>query len=160
MTPAMTKMSALLGGRALGAIVVVMASSVVLDAQQTPAGVFVVGDGIPVPLTAAPGDPERGRTIVLDRANGNCLICHRVPVPSEPFQGDIGPDLSGVGARLSPAQIRLRLVDQSRLNSATMMPPFYRVDGLTRVASRYKDEPVLPAAAIEDVVAYLVSLKD
>ena len=80
-------------------------------------------------------------------------------MPAETFQGNIGPDLRGVGGRLGEAQIRLRVVDQSRLNPATMMPPFYRVDDLTRVAARFKGLPVLSASAIEDVVAYLVSLK-
>ena len=125
-----------------------------------PSAITVAGDAIPAPLTTATPDAARGRAIVLDRAVGNCLICHQVPVPSEPFQGDIGPDLKDVGSRLNAGQIRLRLVDQSRLNPATMMPPLYRVHDLTRVAQRFKDAPVLTAAAIEDVVAYLVSLKD
>lgn len=124
-----------------------------------PFEILVVGDTIPVSLTGLPGDAVRGRAIVLDRAVGNCLICHQVPVPAETFQGNIGPDLRGVGGRLGEAQIRLRVVDQSRLNPATMMPPFYRVDDLTRVAARFKGLPVLSASAIEDVVAYLVSLK-
>ena len=128
-------------------------------AQQLP-DIKIASDAIPASLTGQPGDGARGRAIVLDRANGNCLICHQVPVPSEPFQGDIGPDLKGVGARLTAGQIRLRLVDQSRLNPATMMPPFYRIDRLTRVAARFKGTPVLPAAEIEDVVAYLATLKD
>ena len=125
-----------------------------------PAALALIGDAIPASLTGTSGDMARGRVIVLDRANGNCLICHHVPVGSEPFQGDIGPDLSGVGARLSEGQIRLRLVDQSRLNPATMMPPFYRVSDLTRVAQRYRGATVLSSAEIEDVVAYLVTLKD
>jgi L-cysteine S-thiosulfotransferase len=120
----------------------------------------VVGDAIPEPLSGKPGDPARGRRIVLDRELGNCLICHQVPEAGEPFQGDLGPDLAGVGRRLSPGQIRLRLVDQSRLNPATVMPPYHRVDGLNRVAARYKGRPVLSAEEIEDVVAYLATLKD
>jgi sulfur-oxidizing protein SoxX len=125
-----------------------------------PPAIVVIADEIRQPLTSTPPDATRGRAIVLDRANGNCLICHKVPVPSEPFQGDIGPDLTGVAKRLTVSQLRLRLVDQSRLNPATMMPPFYRVDGLTRVAPRYKEVPVLSAQDIEDVVAYLATLKD
>jgi len=125
-----------------------------------PNAVVVTADAILEPLTASPPDPTRGRTIVLDRANGNCLICHKVPVPAELFQGDLGPDLTGIGKRLTLPQLRLRLVDQSRLNPATMMPPFYRVDGLTRVAPRYKNMPVLSAQEIEDVVAYLATLRD
>ena len=119
----------------------------------------IVGDAIPSPLNALAGDPERGRKLVLDRENGNCLICHQVPVASEPNQGDIGPPLAGVGARLTPGQLRLRLVDESRLNPATLMPPYHRLDGLVRVAARYRTKPVFSAQEIEDVVAWLATLK-
>lgn len=117
----------------------------------------VVGDAIPEPLSGNTGDAERGRRIALDREVGNCLACHKLPEP-EPFQGDLGPDLRGIGLRLTPGQIRLRLVDQSRLNKATLMPPYHRVDGLVRIAGKYRGQPVLSAAEIEDVVAYLARL--
>jgi L-cysteine S-thiosulfotransferase len=129
-------------------------------AQTAPAAIVIVADTIPAPLSSAPADPTRGRAIVLDRANGNCLICHQVPEPGETFQGDLGPDLKGIGARLTAAQMRLRLVDQSRLNPVTLMPPFYRTEGLIRVAPKFAGQPVLKAGEIEDVIAYLVSLKD
>ena len=116
-----------------------------------PAGIVVSGDAIAAPLTGRPGDAARGRSIVLDRRVGNCLICHRAPVEGEAFQGDLGPDLAGVASRLGEGQIRLRLVDQSRINPATMMPPFHRTEGLRRVAERYRDMPVLTAGEIEDV---------
>jgi sulfur-oxidizing protein SoxX len=119
----------------------------------------VTGDEIARPLGGYAGDAERGRRIVLDRATGNCLICHRVPVPQEPFQGDMGPDLTGVGARLTAGQIRLRLVDPTRLNDLTVMPPYYRVDRLTRVAARFAGAPVLSAEEIEDVVRWLETLR-
>jgi sulfur-oxidizing protein SoxX len=119
----------------------------------------VVGDAIPDPLGGLGGDGGRGRAIVLDRAVGNCLICHQVPIPTEPFQGDIGPDLAGVGSRLTAGQLRLRLVDQSRLNPETIMPPYYRVDGLVRVARPFAGAPVLTAQDIEDVVRWLETLR-
>lgn len=123
--------------------------------QKTMPRFAVVGDAIPQPLTATAGDAARGRHIVLDREVGNCLICHRLPEQGEPFQGDLGPDLTGIGTRLSAGQLRLRLVDESRLNPATLMPPYYRVEGLNRVAAKYRGKPVLSAQDIEDVVAYL-----
>jgi sulfur-oxidizing protein SoxX len=131
--------------------------------EELPSGVArftVVGDAIPEPLSGVPGDPARGRQIVLDRELGNCLICHQVPEAGEPFQGDLGPNLAGVGRRLNRGQIRLRLVDQSRLNPATVMPPYHRIDGLNRVAAPYRGRPVLSAEQIEDVVAYLATLKE
>ncbi len=129
-------------------------------AVTAPGDIVVVGDAIPAPLTTTQPDAARGRAILLDRAKGNCLICHRLPVATEPFQGTIGPDLSGIGRRLTTSQIRLRLVDQSRLNAATLMPPLYRTAQLVRVDAHYRDKTVLSAIEIEDSVAYLASLKD
>jgi L-cysteine S-thiosulfotransferase len=120
----------------------------------------VAGDTIPAPLAGLAGNAVRGRKLVLERETGNCLICHQVPVTGEPSQGDLGPTLAGVGGRLTVGQLRYRLVDQSRLNPATMMPPYYRADRLTRVAPRFRDRPVFTAQDIEDVVAWLATLQD
>jgi L-cysteine S-thiosulfotransferase len=119
----------------------------------------VVGDAILQSLTSQGGDPQRGREVVVSRQLGNCLLCHRMPVSEERFQGNIGPDLSGVATRLSEGQIRLRIVDASRLNPATIMPPYYRVVGLQRVMAAYRDKPVLTAEQVEDVVAFLWTLR-
>ncbi len=121
---------------------------------------MVVEDAIPVPLTGAKGDPERGRAIVVNRQVGLCLLCHSGPFPEEKFQGTLAPDLKGTGGRWSEGQLRLRIVDSSRLNPDTIMPPYYRVDGLTRVAPSFRGKPVLTAEQIEDVVAYLVTMRD
>ena len=118
------------------------------------------GDAVPEPLSGLTGDAERGKAIVLDRRRGNCLICHAFPIEDEPFQGEIGPPMSGVASRLTKAQIRLRLIDQSRLNPETIMPPFYRVEGLTNVEPEYRGRPALDAQEIEDVVAYLGGLTE
>lgn len=120
----------------------------------------VVGDAIPDSLTGAPGDPAKGRAIVANRQVGLCLLCHSGPFPEERFQGTLAPDLSGAGTRWSPGQLRLRIVDSTRLNPATIMPPYYRVDGLDRVAPAFTGKPVLNAEQIEDVIAYLATLKD
>jgi sulfur-oxidizing protein SoxX len=119
----------------------------------------IVGDAIPDPLTAAPGDPERGRGIVASRQTGLCLLCHSGPFPDERLQGDLAPDLRGAGARWSEGQLRLRLIDSRRLNPATIMPSYYRIEGLTRFASAFRDKPVLSAEQIEDVVAFLTTLR-
>lgn len=120
----------------------------------------VVGDGAPEPLTSAPGDPARGRKIVVERQTGLCLLCHSGPFPEQRFQGDIGPDLTGVGERLSVAQLRLRIIDGTRLNPQTIMPSYYRVAGLERVAPAWRGKPILDAQQIEDVVAFLTTLRD
>ena len=120
----------------------------------------VVDGAIPVPLTGAPGDPARGRAVVATRQVGLCLLCHSGPFPEERFQGDIGPDLRGVGARLSEGEIRLRLVDSRRINPASIMPSYYQTEGLNRVAPAMRGKPVLTAEKIEDVVAFLKTLRD
>jgi len=120
----------------------------------------VVGDVIPAPLTQIPGDPARGRAIVISRQEGLCLLCHSGPFPDEQFQGNLAPNLAGAGARWSTGQLRLRIVDASRLNPETIMPPYYRTNRLTRVAPTFAGKPVLSAQQIEDVVAFLVTLRD
>ena len=120
----------------------------------------IIGDAIPASLTGMAGDLVRGRAIVLDRRLGACLLCHSGPFPEEKFQGNLAPDLSGVGSRWSPGQMRLRLVDASRLSPDTIMPPYYRVEGLTSVGAAWRGKPILTAGQIEDVVAFLMTLRD
>ena len=119
----------------------------------------VAADTIPASLTGAKGDPQRGRGIVADRQVGLCLLCHSGPFPEERFQGNLAPDLTGTGARLSEGQIRLRIVDSGRLKPDTIMPAYFRSEGLARVAPALRGKTVLNAEQIEDVVAYLVTLK-
>jgi len=119
----------------------------------------IVDDAIPASLTGAAGDPGRGRAIILDRRLGACLLCHTGPFPEEKFQGTLAPDLSGAGSRWSEGQLRLRIVDATRLDPDTIMPPYYRVDGLTRVGERWRGKPILSAEQIEDVVAFLLTLR-
>jgi sulfur-oxidizing protein SoxX len=110
------------------------------------------------PLTDAPGNPGRGRLIVRDTARATCLICHSLPIPEEPDHGRIGPSLAGVGSRLTPAELRLRLVDPKAVNPDTIMPSYFRTEGLHRVAEGYRGQTIYTAQQIEDVVAYLSGL--
>jgi sulfur-oxidizing protein SoxX len=125
----------------------------------TALAVTTVGDAIPASLTGAAGDSARGRAIVVDRQVGLCLLCHSGPFPEQRFMGDLAPDLRGVGARLSAGQIRLRIADSSRVNPATIMPAYFKTEGLQRVAPAFRGKTVLTAQQIEDVVAFLVMLK-
>ena len=142
--------------RAVTVLIALLAASPAL-AQQS---YRVVGDAIPQSLTGEPGDPPRGRAIVANRTVGLCLLCHSGPIPEERFQGTLAPSLAGAGARSTPAQLRLRLVDAARLNPDTIMPPYYRLDGLVRVAKNFNGRTILTAEQIEDVVAYLATLKE
>jgi L-cysteine S-thiosulfotransferase len=119
----------------------------------------IVDDAIPESLTGGKGDAVRGRAIVVNRHVGLCLLCHAGPFPEERLQGNLAPDLTGTGARWSEGQLRLRMVDATKLNPATIMPPYYRVENLTRVAAAFRGKPLLNEAQIEDVVAFLTSLK-
>jgi L-cysteine S-thiosulfotransferase len=124
------------------------------------AGAARGNDAIPESLTGARGDPQRGQAIVANRQVGLCLLCHSGPFPEERFQGNLAPDLRGAGSRWSEGQLRLRIVDSSRINPATIMPAYHRTEGLVRVAPAWRGKPVLSAAQIEDVVAFLMTLKD
>jgi len=124
------------------------------------AGAALAQDTMPDSLTGAKGDPARGRAIVANRQVGLCLLCHSGPFPEERFQGDLAPDLKGAGRRLSEGQLRLRIADSARVNPETIMPAYYRAEGLQRVAPQFRGKSVLSAEQIEDVVAYLKTLNE
>lgn len=119
----------------------------------------VFAEETPASLTGAKGDPVRGRAIVADRQVGLCLLCHSGPFPEERFQGDLAPSLAGAGARSTEGQLRLRIADAARLNPKTIMPSYYKTDGIERVAPSFRGKTILSAQQIEDVVAYLATLK-
>ena len=123
-------------------------------------GAAAAQDPLPGPLTREPGDPDRGRAIVANRQVGLCLLCHSGPFPQEPLQGDLAPDLRGAGTRWSEAQLRLRIVDPARVNPATIMPAYGRADGLWRVAPAFQGRAPLTPQQIEDVVAFLKTLRN
>lgn len=125
----------------------------------TAGGAVAGDDSIDRPLTAVKGDPARGRAIVASRQIGQCVLCHAGPFPEEPLASDLAPDLRGAGARLSEGQLRLRIVDSRRANPSTLMPSYYRTEGLVRVAEGFRGKPILDAQQVEDVVAYLGTLK-
>jgi L-cysteine S-thiosulfotransferase len=122
------------------------------------AGNAFAGDSIPASLTGAKGDAARGRAIVANRQVGLCLLCHSGPFPEERFQGDLAPDLRSA-ARLTEGQIRQRIVDPTKVNPQSIMPAYYKSEGLARVAPAFRGKTILTAEQIEDVVAYLSSLK-
>jgi sulfur-oxidizing protein SoxX len=130
-------------------------------ADEAPMRKFTIsGDTIASSLTGAPGDPVAGRAIVLNRQVGLCILCHFGPFPDERFQGNLAPDMAGAGTRWSEGQLRLRIVDARRLNPDTIMPPYYSREGLTRVAPAFSGKPLLSAEQIEDVVAFLTTLRN
>ena len=142
------------------ALVALYAFAAAAAAAQEPTPFTVESDAIAASLTGQKGDAARGRAIVTNRQVGLCLLCHSGPFPEERLQGNMAPDLAGAGARWNEGQLRLRIVDASRLNADTIMPPYYRIDGLHRVAPSFRGKPVLSAEQIEDVVAFLATLRE
>ena len=127
-------------------------------ASNEPQGTRVNADSLDEPLTSTAGDPVRGRSIVVGR-DANCLFCHAIPETGERFMGNVAPPLSGVASRLSPGQIRLRIVDPTRVNPDAAMPSYHRVERLDGVAEAFRGKPILSAQEVEDVIAYLLTLK-
>jgi sulfur-oxidizing protein SoxX len=145
--------------RGAGLLAVVLAMAATATAAQSPPYV-VVQDGIPKPLAEQRGDAARGRSIVANRSVGLCLLCHSGPIPEERFQGNLAPSLAGAGSRWNESQLRLRLVDAARANPDTIMPPYFRTGDLRNVAKPFVGKTIFSAQQVEDVVAYLVTLKD
>lgn len=119
----------------------------------------IVGDGLPTPLTATPGDAERGRAWVADRQASLCLLCHSGPFEQPQLQGNLATPLQGAGSRWTEAQLRLRIVDSRRLNPDSLMPPLHQVGEQVRVGRAWAGKPVLDAQQVEDIVAFLMTLK-
>ena len=117
----------------------------------------ISGDGVSAPLTSAPGDAAHGRALLVARENANCILCHAIPEVR--FFGNLAPALAGIGSRLSAAQLRLRVADNGRVNPNSIMPAYYRSEGLHDVAPQYRGKTILSAQEVEDVVAYLRTLK-
>jgi sulfur-oxidizing protein SoxX len=118
---------------------------------------LVEGDEIRLPLTDVESSVEEGAKVFVSRESGHCVLCHKIADIDASFQGNLGPDLSTVGARLTPAQLRYRIVDASRLNPHTIMPPYYRTAGLSQVATEVVGETVLNEIEIEQLVKFLAS---
>ncbi|HEX2655009.1 MAG TPA: sulfur oxidation c-type cytochrome SoxX [Xanthobacteraceae bacterium] len=119
----------------------------------------IVNDSLPKSLTGAPGNADAGKKVFLTRTLGNCLACHQVTsLKSEEFHGEFGPPLDGVAGRYTEAQLRLIVADPKRIFPDTVMPAFYKNDGLNRVRPEFVGKPILTAAQIEDVVAFLKTL--
>ena len=103
------------------------------------------------------GDPVRGREVFVSREGGHCVLCHAAPGVGT--AGNVGPSLARVGARLTPGQIRLRIADMPRVNPDAAMPAFHRSEGLVRVAPEYRGRPALSGQQVEDLVAWLSTLR-
>jgi len=117
-------------------------------------------DAIPDPIRGLKGNPAKGKKLAINGAKGNCLACHQMPIPEEEFHGEVGPSLLGLGSRYNEGQIRMRIVNIQELIPSSLMPPFYKNPAeLTQVAKKFQGQTILTAQEVEDVVAYLTTLK-
>lgn len=148
--------------RAVGILVGALCMSVVSPAlAQDPVSLRAsAGQGLPQPLTDIPGNADRGRALATARDRGNCVACHVIPAPDEATHGNLGPSLKGLADRQNEAQIRARIVDARALNPASAMPSYHRTGGLTRVAKALDGRPVLSAQEVEDMVAFMMTLRE
>lgn len=144
----------------ISTIVVSTASTVSVQAEELVA-IQIDKDSISKPLTSQPGNPKTGAAVMAGRTLGNCLACHKVSrLQSEAFHGDVGPSLDGVAGRWNEAQLRLIVVNPKVLFEDTAMPAFYRTSGLHQVRREFQEKPMLTAQQVEDVVAYLTTLRE
>ena len=146
--------------RVIGPIICACLLAAVPGAQADALVPFeVVEDTIPAPLTSEPGDAQRGRAVYVDRDRGHCLLCHVSTHVQEPFAGTIGPDLSDVAEVYDAGQLRYRVVDSTLMNPDTVMPAYYRVEGLAQVDAAFEGKPVLTAQEVEDLIAFLLTFR-
>ncbi len=123
----------------------------------------VIKDGqLDKSLTGKAGDPAAGRNWFIGRTLGNCLACHvNKETSDEQFHGEVAPPLDGVADRYDEAQLRAIVVNSKAVfGDQSLMPGFYRVSGLNRVAEKFAAKTILTAQQVEDVVAYLKTLKE
>lgn len=121
----------------------------------------IMDGGIAMSFTGQPGNPDSGRKVIIDRKLGNCLACHQMStIPEQQYHGEVAPELDGVADRYSEAELRLLLADAKQVYPETLMPAFLRVDGYNRVLDKFAGKSILTGQQVEDVIAYLLTLKE
>lgn len=147
-------------GLLLGAMVISPAQAETVTISEPGLQPYTIVDyAVPEPLTEKPGDPVAGKQIFVHRKKGNCLTCHTAPIPEEQFHGTVGPDLQGVADRMTEAQMRLRIVNPRYVNPETTMIPMYTIEPQVQVKDSFEGKAILTAQEVEDVIAYLMTLK-
>lgn len=142
-------------GPLLSIVALSLAACGLKQGGQLASKVSVVDDAVPTSLTDMPGNAVRGEDVFVSRDQGHCVLCHKVNGLDAEFQGTVGPDLTGIGSRLGAGQIRYRIIDAQRIWPDTVMPAYYRTEGLRQVGREFEGKPALTAQQIEDLVAFL-----
>ncbi|MFK7942318.1 MAG: sulfur oxidation c-type cytochrome SoxX [Paracoccaceae bacterium] len=146
---------------ALTAIVGIMAASTALAGAVAPGDVTFEDGAIQASLTGVAGDPAKGKEWFVGRKLGNCLACHvNSDVSDESFHGEVGPPLDGVADRWEEAELRGIVTNSKMMFEGTIMPAFYNVAGYNRPLEKFEGKTILSAQQVEDIVAYLMTLKE
>lgn len=146
----------------MGAVAIALVASTAVAETVTPDKVMITDGAIAASLTGAAGNPEEGAKAMVNRGLGNCLACHVVSnLKKELFHGDVGPALDGVADRWSVEELRAIVVNSKKsLSEETLMPGFYSLDVGKNVVKDRAGQTILTAEQVEDIVAYLATLKE
>ena len=138
-----------------------LAAGVAEADSVAPSDVAFVDGAVMASLTGAAGNAENGRKVFANRKLGNCLACHmNEDLAEQPFHGEVGPPLDGVADRWSPEELRGIVSKSKMMFDDTIMPAFYIDTGYIRPLENFEGKSILSAQDVEDVVAYLLTLKD
>ena len=145
-----------------GACLVALATATAHAGDVAPMDVKFTDDGVMASLTGVAGDAAKGRAVFSNRKLGNCLACHvNAEQKEHSFHGEVGPTLDGAADRYSEAELRAIVINSKEaLTEETIMPGFYSLKLGVRVNKKFTDKTILTAQQVEDVVAYLSTLKE
>ncbi|MBX2854671.1 MAG: sulfur oxidation c-type cytochrome SoxX [Rhodobacteraceae bacterium] len=151
----------------LGLVISAVIAGTAIAGPVSPQSVVYADGAVAASLSGATGDPSSGREIIITKGQGNCIACHASEALADAaWHGEVGPVLDGVGDRWSEAELRGIIANAKMMFEGTVMPSFYKTDGFIRPGDGYTGEPatqidpILSAQQIEDVVAYLMTLKE
>ncbi len=143
-----------------GAVLALAATAAIAEGIK-PMAVSFKNGAVEAPLTSQAGDAVEGRKVFANRKQGNCLACHmNADLSEESFHGEVGPPLDGVGDRWEVAELRGIVTNAKMMFEGTIMPAFYIDSGYTRPLDDFAGKSILTAQQVEDVVAYLTTLKE
>ncbi|WP_340239440.1 sulfur oxidation c-type cytochrome SoxX [Sulfitobacter pontiacus] len=143
------------------AAIAVFGASMAIAEDVKPMAVPFTNGAVEAALTATAGDAANGRKVFANRKQGNCLACHmNSDMAEESFHGEVGPPMDGVADRWTEAELRGIVTNSKMMFEGTIMPAFYVDSGYTRPLDEFAGKSILTAQQVEDVVAYLMTLKE
>jgi len=144
------------------ALAMICSAGIAFADETKPGDVKFDDTQVTLSLTGSAGDAAAGKKWFASRKLGNCLACHvNKDLAEQPFHGEIGPPLDGVAERYTAPELRGILINSKiALSDETIMPGFYQIGAGARIAKKFKGGTILSAQQIEDILAYLQTLKE